>query len=54
MSGESYQLLRYWHPSSYPGSVPALVGLVSVYYDWVKWQAGSVTFMSVRQHINPP
>ena len=33
------------------GSVLGLVGLVSVYCDWVRWKVGSATSISVWQQV---
>ena len=49
------KLALQWLPCQAPGgigSVLALVGLVSVYCDWVRWKVGSATSVSVWQHVN--
>ena len=33
------------------GSVPGLVGPVSVYCDWMRWKVWSTTSISVWQHV---
>ena len=55
---ESYQWLKNWHSSGYPAKAPGvigsalgLVGLVSVYCDWVRWKVWSATSISVWQHV---
>ena len=44
------QCLPYQAPGVI-GSELGLVGLVSVYCDWVRWKAGSATSVSVWQHV---
>ena len=54
---ESYQWLENWHSMGYParrgviGSSLGLVGLVSVYCDWVRRKVWSATSISVWQHV---
>ena len=48
------KLALQWLPCQAPGvlgSVLGLVGLVSVYCDWVRWKVGSATSISVWQHV---
>ena len=55
---ESYQWLKNWHSSGYPAKAPGvigsalgLVGLVSVYCDWVRKKVWSATSISVWQQV---
>ena len=51
------KLALRWLPCQAPGvigSALGLVGPVSVYCDWVRLKVGSVTCISVWQHVNLP
>ena len=50
----TYKLTLQLLPSQAPGvigSVLGLVGPVSVYCDWVRWEVGSAASISVWQHV---